>query len=140
MTYGDKWKACRKMYHQHFQAKAISGYHSKITRHVNDMLHSLMHSPNSFSRAIEQYVGHSMQSFFHSLRSIARSLAAASILDIVYAMEVKPKDDPYIGLVDRATHSFGAVTTPGAFLGESLYLSCWLHITNKAKSRLHPIV
>lgn len=45
-------------------------------------------------------------------------MTGSTILGITYGIDVKPKDDPFILLAERALHSMAAVGNVGAYMGK----------------------
>jgi cytochrome P450 len=48
MPYGDRWRAHRKMFHQSFQAGAVSTFHPQETEAARQLLLNLYHKPGDF--------------------------------------------------------------------------------------------
>ncbi|EKM55871.1 uncharacterized protein PHACADRAFT_256793 [Phanerochaete carnosa HHB-10118-sp] len=96
MEYGDYWRKHRKLFHQHFRPLAVPQYHSSQTKAIRRLLPSLLDSPGEF-------MGH------------IRFMAGAMILDIAYAISVRP-GDPLIKLVEKAMHSATEIIASGVYL------------------------
>lgn len=52
-------------------------------------------------------------------------MAGSLILSITYGINVKPKDDPYIAIAERALSTLNACANTGSYLGKDVDLcSC----------------
>nr|BAL05123.1 cytochrome P450 [Phanerodontia chrysosporium] len=90
MRYGDAWKERRRLFHQHFRPRVVSQYNLKQVKAARSLLHSLLESPRVFSEHI-------------------RFMASSLILDIVYALDVRP-DDLEARRVERALETLAKIS------------------------------
>ncbi|KAI0718537.1 cytochrome P450 [Cerioporus squamosus] len=100
VRYGDRWRAMRRDFHQHMNAKAVSQYRSIHEREVKNFLVRLLENPTAFSNH-------------------GRSMFGAVIMRIVYGLEVGDNDDEYIHTAEEAITAFNVTFTPGKYLVET---------------------
>jgi len=96
MEYGDNWREQRRLFHQELRLSAVSQYHPRQTKAIRRLLQSLLDSPEGFMEHI-------------------RFMTGATILDVVYAFDVRP-GDPRIELVEKAMHTSMEIITAGVYL------------------------
>ncbi|GJE96481.1 cytochrome P450 [Phanerochaete sordida] len=82
MQHNDEWREHRKLIQQDFRPTRASQYNPQQTKAVRRLLLSLLDSPHYFEEHL-------------------RFMANATILDVLYALDVDP-DDPLITTVDEA--------------------------------------
>jgi hypothetical protein len=105
------------MFNDHFRANVVSKFHPIQMRQVRGLQRRLLDSPDDFLHHIHQCVcsffrkDHSH--FFHA------STVSSIILAVVYGIQVKESNDPYIEVANEASNSLGEVG-PGAFLVDVL--------------------
>lgn len=56
MDYGDEWREHRRMFHQHFNAQAITKYGPEFPRAVQETLLRLLEHPDDFMEHLRQCV------------------------------------------------------------------------------------
>ncbi|KAJ3548586.1 hypothetical protein NM688_g5274 [Phlebia brevispora] len=130
MGYGERWRAARRAFHQHFRPDAVVDYLPKTTKWVREFAKLLLDKPDDFMEHINQYA----KFFDFSLRGkrvlMPHSIPGALIMDIVYGIEVQPKHDPYIDSAEAALQSLAVAGNPGNFLVDTVpalkYLPDWL--------------
>ncbi|KAF8510589.1 cytochrome P450 [Gautieria morchelliformis] len=101
MRYGDWWRRHRKMFYQKFHARAAMAYYHIHVKQTKTLLRSFYHSPADFTRHL-------------------RYLAAATIVEIVYGIRIRPKDDPYIKTAETALAGITEAGPPGTFLVDTI--------------------
>ncbi|EJD05103.1 cytochrome P450 [Fomitiporia mediterranea MF3/22] len=111
IRYGARLRKHRKVMHHYFGPQAIANFRPIQEREISKFLYRLSTSPENFINHINNFI-------------------AGTLVAITYGHEVKSDHDPYIELVDRATHMATSSGTLGAtaidifpFL---LYLPAWL--------------
>ncbi|KAF9472451.1 cytochrome P450 [Pholiota conissans] len=97
MHYNSRWRSHRRIFQQYFRPNASLNYRPIQTRKVNDLLYSLLTTP-------EDFMEH------------CRTLPAAVIMAITYDHDVSPKDDHFVNLADAANQRLSASVFPGASL------------------------
>ncbi|EKM54598.1 uncharacterized protein PHACADRAFT_96498 [Phanerochaete carnosa HHB-10118-sp] len=97
MKYGDVWKEHRRLLHQYFRPLTVPQYHSSQAKNIHRLLQSLLDSPEEFVEHIQFLTG-------------------ATILDVVYAFDVRP-GDPMIELVEKAVRTATEIMHAGVYLG-----------------------
>ncbi|GJE96526.1 cytochrome P450 [Phanerochaete sordida] len=107
--YSERWRAHRRLFHQHYRAAAASQYHTKQTTYARRLLQLLVNTPEEFPEHIRYSVG-------------------AMVIDIVYAFDVKP-EDPLMSLVENAVQSAEEIVAAGVYLVDVLpilrYVPAW---------------
>ncbi|EKM55881.1 uncharacterized protein PHACADRAFT_256813 [Phanerochaete carnosa HHB-10118-sp] len=94
--YDDYWREHRRLFHQHFRPMAVPQYHPKQTKAVRRLLPLLLDTPGDFYRHI-------------------RYMSGSSILDVVYALDVRP-GDPRLKLVEKAADTSNHIVNAGVYL------------------------
>ncbi|KAJ8501740.1 hypothetical protein ONZ45_g12030 [Pleurotus djamor] len=111
MPYGDAWRLRRRMFQQEFHPSATTMYRPQEVKYVRRLLHRLLVTPEEFM-------------------SLTRHATNAVIMDISYAYDVLPKDDPYVDMAGKALHGLTTAAVPGAFLVDSFpilkYVPSWM--------------
>ncbi|KIK93478.1 hypothetical protein PAXRUDRAFT_828940 [Paxillus rubicundulus Ve08.2h10] len=111
VPYSDRWRLHRRLFHQAFRPEAAFNYHPMQLRKARELLHNLLEAP-------ADYVAH------------LQTHSASIIMSVVYGYETAPRDDPIIGVVDKAVNLAVASIRPevAAFLGFFpflLYIPSW---------------
>ncbi|KAI0832849.1 CyP450 monooxygenase [Trametes gibbosa] len=110
LHYGPKWRMQRRAFHQLFYPNAIPNYRPKQLGEVQRLLRKLIAGPDDFVRHIHLYFG-------------------ASIMGIVYGLEIADNDDKYLIIARKALYVFENFMVPGRFMVESLpvlrYIPSW---------------
>ena len=52
IRYGDKWRAHRRLFHQHFHPAAVTKYHPTISKETKKLLNRLIDKPDDFMKHI----------------------------------------------------------------------------------------
>ncbi|EKM55883.1 uncharacterized protein PHACADRAFT_144778 [Phanerochaete carnosa HHB-10118-sp] len=110
MPYGEGWRERRRLFHQYFRSQAIDLYHNQMMKGARDLVQLLLDSPDNFLRHI-------------------RHTSGATVLDIIYGMDVDPSDDQATEIVDKAIEVFTEIADAGGYLVDLLpplkYLPTW---------------
>ncbi|KAF8513280.1 cytochrome P450 [Gautieria morchelliformis] len=101
IRYGEVWRRSRALMHKKFHPAAVTEYLPIQAKHTRRLLRRLCESPDNFVDHIRHSTG-------------------AIIMELVYAINVRDKDDPYIETAERAMSHLGAAGKPGAFLVDVL--------------------
>jgi len=97
LPYNSWYKQHRNMFHNHFQAKAVSAYHALQLRHAHTLLRNLSGLDPRNPAMLDQYL---------------RRTTAAIVLEICYGHNVAEKGDDYVTLADKA---LTGISTSGVF-------------------------
>ncbi|KAI0092441.1 cytochrome P450 [Irpex rosettiformis] len=129
MPYGQRWRSIRAHFHQYFNSVATPNYHDIQTTQIHTFLR------RSLDCAGKQ----------HDPTSI-RLMLAATILDIVYGLEIQSMDDEYLDIIAKASDSFAEGKALGRFWVDFIpwlkYLPPWIPGAASAKfgAQSRPIV
>ncbi|KAF8510633.1 cytochrome P450 [Gautieria morchelliformis] len=107
MRYGDKWRRHSKMFYQNFHLAAVTAYTSIQEKRTKELLYRLHKSPDNFLQHIQH-------------------LAGATIMEIIYGIDVLPGGDPYIQLAEQATEAMLSAVIPGGFLVDTLPIYAYM--------------
>ncbi|KAI0355429.1 CyP450 monooxygenase [Trametes cingulata] len=100
--YNTRWRTQRRVFHQLFYPNAIKGYRPTQLREARRLLQKLLTTPDVFVRHIHHYFG-------------------ASIMGIVYGLEIADDDDKYLSIARKAMDVFDDFMVPGRYMVESLH-------------------
>ncbi|KAJ8502251.1 hypothetical protein ONZ51_g72 [Trametes cubensis] len=98
--YTDEWRRHRKAFHQLFHQNVIPDYRPSQIEQTRRFLRKLLDDPDRF-------VGH------------IRHLFGATILRIVYGLDVADHNDKYIGIAEKGADVYIKITVPGRYLVET---------------------
>lgn len=119
MRYGDNWRDHRRVFHQHFRPKAVSCYHPRAKREVTQLLHILLESPDGFLGHLRRYASSRHYIYIHHAYML--SMTEATILGIVYGMDIETEGGSHRQLVEKCMHVLAAIGNPGSFIGSVLF-------------------
>ncbi|GJE96471.1 cytochrome P450 [Phanerochaete sordida] len=109
--YGEAWRTRRRLFHQHFRQNAMPNYHAKLVKGGHALLKLLLEAPDDFLKHI-------------------RFVSGATVLDIVYAVDVRPAGDERMESVEQALYRFGLLADAGVYLVDIFpalkFLPSWL--------------
>ncbi|KAJ4469249.1 cytochrome P450 [Lentinula aciculospora] len=97
MTYGDEWRAGRRLFHQEFNPGASKRFRPHMLAASRELLVRLLKDSDDFVEHI-------------------RHLSGSVSMDIAYGMKAQEKDDPFIACSERAVAGVVRAFVPGAFL------------------------
>lgn len=110
MTYGNRWKRHRNMFHIYFRPNDSSDHHPLQVKETHTLLRNLLDHPDDF-------------------RYYSRRVAAAIILNVTYGHQVAEGGDDYVALADRALSSLAQAGIFGTYLVDYLpilkYVPTW---------------
>ncbi|KZP06197.1 cytochrome P450 [Athelia psychrophila] len=101
MSYGDEWRAHRRLAARGFDAQAMPKFNHAFTRNTRGLLRRLLESPEAWNEHVRHEVG-------------------AMIIEITYGLDVLPKNDPFIESADKGLATLALAVVPGAFLVDTL--------------------
>jgi len=99
--YGEKWKAHRRLFDQHFNANASYSFDPHHLKATHEMLYRLSERPEAFLE--------------HN-----HLMAGSLILNIGYGIDAQSLDDPYMVLAQKPVTILTEAANPGAFLVNSI--------------------
>ncbi|KAI8982787.1 CyP450 monooxygenase [Trametes punicea] len=99
--YTPRWRTYRRAFHQLFYPNAIKACRPVQLHQVRHLVHRLATTPDHFVRHIRHYF-------------------AATILGIVYGLDIVEDDDKYLVIAKKALDIFNDFLVPGRYLVESL--------------------
>ncbi|KAJ7607902.1 cytochrome P450 [Roridomyces roridus] len=102
MSYGESWRAHRRLFHNAFQADAAKNFHPKELASARTLLRHILDDPE----------GNIMARF--------QQMTAENIMHAAYGIDILPADDPYVQLAEAGTRSLTRAVVPGAFLVDAI--------------------
>ncbi|KAJ7224753.1 cytochrome P450 [Mycena rebaudengoi] len=94
LPYGNRWRQHRRMFQQYFRREKSLMYQPVQMAKIRDFLRALLSSPENFG---EHY----------------RTLAAAIIMKTVYDIDIKPINDRFVAISEKATKKAVDSISPG---------------------------
>ncbi|KAJ2912527.1 hypothetical protein MD484_g7884, partial [Candolleomyces efflorescens] len=112
LPYGPKWRRQRRIFHQHFDSKVISRYHSAMSSASVSFAKDMLSTPERFAD--------------HTRNYFTRIIMKAS-----YGLDVSDdSDDAYIVGIKEVAEGFFEATIPGRFLVDMIpalkYVPSWM--------------
>ncbi|GJE96472.1 cytochrome P450 [Phanerochaete sordida] len=111
MPPGDRWRAQRRLFHQAFRPQAIPAYREPLTKAARTLLLLLLETPEDFLRHM-------------------RLASGSAMLDVMYGMDVDPRGDERMDVVERAVATVPELFNQGLYLVDIIpilkYLPAWL--------------
>ncbi|KAL4258700.1 cytochrome P450 family protein [Pleurotus pulmonarius] len=96
--YGEQWRNHRRVFWQEFNPEHSKANHRHIQlQYARDLVRRLQETPLDFQSHIRYTIG-------------------ASILDVVYGLNIQEKEDPNIIMADNALQHLGVAVITGAFV------------------------
>ncbi|KAK7048410.1 O-methylsterigmatocystin oxidoreductase [Favolaschia claudopus] len=110
MPMSDRWRQHRRMFQQHFRRDIARTYRPIQTEKIHQLLQQLLSDPQNF-------------------REHLKTLTAAIIMRTVYGYDVKPNNDRFVDLSERAVKKLSDSFFPGAAVVNAFpilrYLPSW---------------
>ncbi|GJJ13529.1 hypothetical protein Clacol_007783 [Clathrus columnatus] len=103
IRYGDWWRRHMRAFHHFFNSKAVAAFEPVKLETRRQLLRNLLDNPENFSEHLKYSVGR-------------------VIMDVVYAIEIKPENDPIIIRIHITSEGFGR-TSNGFLIGFRAYRS-----------------
>ncbi|KAH9899431.1 CyP450 monooxygenase [Cubamyces lactineus] len=101
--YTQRWRTQRRVFHQLFYPNAIKAYRPTQLREVHRLLQKLTTTPDNLVHHCHHYFG-------------------ATIMGIVYGLEIADDDGKYLVIARKALDIFNDFMVPGRYLVESLHV------------------
>ncbi|KIJ35877.1 hypothetical protein M422DRAFT_257346 [Sphaerobolus stellatus SS14] len=119
--YGEYWRRLRRAMHEKFHHGMVDTFKPAQRKHARDLLRRLLSTPQDYPEHV-------------------RHVAGAVIMEITYGIHIKPENDPYLIVGEKATRALGEVHIPGTFLVDIFpwmkYIPHWMPgATFKRKGR-----
>ena len=115
MPYGDPWRDSRRIAHQEFRSGPVKRFRPIEQRVSTQFLVNLYRHPEKLMYNLRQYAAQ-IFSIVEWTDYFCRSLSAATIMAMVYDIDVKSLDDPYVHTAEEAGDAISETTVAGAFL------------------------
>ncbi|KAF8523779.1 cytochrome P450 [Hysterangium stoloniferum] len=97
MPYGDRWRQHRYAFHQKLNNTVLTQYTPVQTKHSRNLLQRLHKSPDNWGTHIRHSIG-------------------AIIMEIVYGIDILPRNDPYIETAEFVIGLVAIIGAPGEYL------------------------
>ncbi|KAL0572343.1 hypothetical protein V5O48_009614 [Marasmius crinis-equi] len=111
LPYGNEWKIRRKLFHQEFPHNNAARHEAQELKVNRVLLKNLVRDPENY-------------------RDHIRHMSGALIILVTYGLDVKPEDDPVIGVAEQALDAFLYALNPGTFAVDALpwlkYVPDWV--------------
>ncbi|THU98674.1 cytochrome P450 [Dendrothele bispora CBS 962.96] len=121
MPYGDAWKEHRRLFHKELQPPATRLYRPRQLEEVRKALLRFLESP-------DDYLSH------------LRHMSGTIILSTAYGIDIKPKDDPYVEVIEKAINAVSLAGNVPSYLVNQIpalkYIPDWFpgaHFKRQAK-------
>ncbi|KAF9447305.1 putative CyP450 monooxygenase [Macrolepiota fuliginosa MF-IS2] len=110
MKYGSEWRRRRRVFNEHFNQSTIRSLYPIHAKHSRLLMQRLLQSPEDF----ESHLRHNL---------------TASIMEGVFAMDIKDQTDPFIEIAETALLSLSIAGIPGTYYVDNFpflkYLPSW---------------
>lgn len=123
INYNDKWRRGRKLFHAHFNQGVITRYH-----------HVQLDAARRFAREI---IGAKKNK--EALPSMIHTNFGQTIMRIVYGIDVKNKESPYISLPEKVMEAHNKAGVPGHFLVDFATFCETYRYARRFTLMIHPI-
>ena len=130
-TYGLEWRRYRRAFHQSFNPDACVRHQPVLLKAARRLLSRVLVSSEDISATLDLYVPEATPFNYSGRRAnLASSTFAATLMQIVYGLEVTKPDDQYFAMVERVRDIAEDISVPGRYLVEAIpflrYLPSWL--------------
>ena len=118
VNYGSQWRRGRRLFHEFFNAKAVTAFDGHQRRYAHRFLSRLAQTPDEFLGHAQLCVPiHTKSSWTHTvLTLIFPSVTGALIMEITYGLDIKSHEDKFLQTAEHASEYINRVMVPGAFL------------------------
>ncbi|GJJ07897.1 hypothetical protein Clacol_002103 [Clathrus columnatus] len=111
IQYGEWWRRHIRSFHQFFNSRVALSYEGLKIKECRQLLQNLLDTPDDFSEHLKFSIGR-------------------VIMDVVYAIDIKRDNDPFMNVVHTALEGFGYTLIPGLWLVDAFpvfkYLPDWI--------------
>ncbi|KAI0318406.1 CyP450 monooxygenase [Amylostereum chailletii] len=83
LPYGERWRSMRRAFHTYFQPSATPTFHPLLLKAAHTVLRNLLEQPEDYHQHL-------------------RHMANYITLSIGYGLDVKPRNDPYVHIAEKA--------------------------------------
>ncbi|KAN0135349.1 Cytochrome P450 [Lactarius tabidus] len=94
LPYGPRWRAWRKVFHEHFHPNASQQYRPRELKAARQLLVNLLHTPEHYGEHL-------------------RFMSGQVIMGIAYGIDIAPHDDPYVSLAEKALQAVESASITG---------------------------
>ncbi|KAJ7243024.1 cytochrome P450 [Mycena rebaudengoi] len=101
MPYGQRWKEHRKAFVKEFQPSVVLFHRPLELEAARVLLQRLLDTPDKFEKHL-------------------RHMAGMIILSTAYGIDVRPENDPYVEISEKALHAMACAGNSGSYLVDSL--------------------
>ena len=129
VKYGGPWRRGRRLFHEFFNAKAVTAFDDHQHKYAHRFLSRLAQTPDEFLGHARLCVSlQTTSSWAHSrLTLILPSVTGALIIEITYGLDTKSHEDKFLQTAEHAMEYINRVMVPGAFLADTFPIrSCIL--------------
>jgi hypothetical protein len=118
VRYGSQWRRSRRLFHEFFNAKAVTTFDGHQRKCAYRFLSRLAQTPDKFLDHAKLCVSFRMRSSWTLTRLtlILPSVIGALVMEITYGMEIKSHEDKFLQTSEHALEYIERVMVPGAFL------------------------
>ncbi|EGO22751.1 hypothetical protein SERLADRAFT_371048 [Serpula lacrymans var. lacrymans S7.9] len=111
MPYGERWRKHRKMFERQFRPAVAPTYWPVQRKEAHALLRNILDAPSDLIEHL-------------------RHNAASVIMNVIYGIEIAPRNDRYIDIAEKALDGMAKAAAPGAFLVDVLpflkYVPAWM--------------
>ncbi|KZP29791.1 cytochrome P450 [Athelia psychrophila] len=111
LPYGNAWRATRRALHQEFKPLIVKNYQAGQIAATQELLRRLVESPEHW----QEHMKH---------------LTAGVVLDNIYGLDIAPKNDPYVEVVEKALAGATVAMRAGAYMVDAIpwlkYVPAWV--------------
>lgn len=111
MGYGERWRQGRRLLHAHVHVGTMPEYDPMQLQRAHVFARQLMKTPDH-------------------LQERARESFGGTVMKLVYGIDIKDKDDPYVYAAESVLHSLDDAAIPGKFLVDLLPWSECCYLAN----------
>ena len=117
--YGSTWRKYRRMFHSQMHSNAVHKYRSVQMRQARLFLQQLVTDSSDISASVRgcAFLLYNMTS---AKMMSGHRVVGATIIDVVYGIQVTGMDDPQIAIAGKVLQLLGLAMIPGSFLVDVL--------------------
>ena len=123
--YGERWRKERRIFHSQMNMNSAPKFQSVQVHQARLFLKQLVDHLNELALSVRGYV---YKVFKRRLPDPIFRVVGATIIDVVYGIQVTGITDPYIMRPEKSINMIAAAIMPGAFLVDLFPLRTCLHI------------
>jgi hypothetical protein len=118
VKYGNQWRRGRRLFHEFFNAKAVTAFDDHQHKYAHRFLSRLAQTPDEFLGHAQLCVSlQTTSSWAHTRLTLSfPSVTGALIMEITYGLDIKSHEDKFLQTAEHAAEYMKRVMVPGAFL------------------------